>query len=322
MKIKLVVADGNNQARVLCRKDFIERCKYNNVIFTNDDDVDAILIHNVLLDDKILNNSKIPLIILEKFDSVTIANRMALKNKNVIGIIKNTTLRDPALNNSYTKKTMFPTKLPYDYTSESEITLNDDDLSKLYLGYTYAMYDIMEPIINNFKLEKDIRKIDCNFYGTVNYKNPNISLHRQTCLDQLNRLSTKYNILGGSGRPLKTLQYHKILEISSSGVSPWGWGEACFRDFEIILSGSILIKPDTSFVVGAQDIYQNNIHYIPCKMDFSDLDEKIDYIKSNWNKLYDMRYQSLNYLLSWWKKNVFADYFSQLLKDIVDKRKI
>lgn len=57
-------------------------------------------------------------------------------------------------------------------------------------------------------------------------------------------------------------------------LSPYGQGELCFRDFEIIKYGSIMIKPDMSKVITHPNIYIPYETYIPCNLDYSDLIEK------------------------------------------------
>ena len=68
---------------------------------------------------------------------------------------------------------------------------------------------------------------------------------------------------------------------SKCTLSPYGMGELCFRDFEIIQYGSVMIKPDMSNVITYQNIYIPYETYVPCKLDWSDLIEKIEWVKSN-----------------------------------------
>lgn len=57
--------------------------------------------------------------------------------------------------------------------------------------------------------------------------------------------------------------------------SPFGYGEICWRDFEAIATGSVLVKPDMSHIEADPDIYVPGETYVPVAWDFSDLDEKI-----------------------------------------------
>lgn len=59
-------------------------------------------------------------------------------------------------------------------------------------------------------------------------------------------------------------------------LSPFGWGEVCFRDFEAILNGSLLLKPDMSHLNTWPDIYRPYETYVPFRWDCEDLIDKID----------------------------------------------
>jgi hypothetical protein len=76
-------------------------------------------------------------------------------------------------------------------------------------------------------------------------------------------------------------EYADILKRSKCALSPFGMGEVCFRDFEIIQAGSVLLKPDMSNVKTYPNIYIPYETYIPCNLDYSDLIEKIEWIMDN-----------------------------------------
>lgn len=64
-------------------------------------------------------------------------------------------------------------------------------------------------------------------------------------------------------------------------LSPYGWGEVCFRDFEAVLNGSLLLKPDMGHLKTWPDIYQPYETYVPFRWDCEDLVEKIDEYLNN-----------------------------------------
>lgn len=51
-------------------------------------------------------------------------------------------------------------------------------------------------------------------------------------------------------------------------LSPFGWGEICYRDFETIIGGALLIKPNMCHLKTWPDIYQKN-YYFPINWDLS-----------------------------------------------------
>jgi hypothetical protein len=76
-------------------------------------------------------------------------------------------------------------------------------------------------------------------------------------------------------------EFINTMQRSKCTLSPYGMGELCFRDFEIIQYGSVMIKPDMSNVITHPNIYIPYETYVPCKLDWSDLLEKIEWVKSN-----------------------------------------
>jgi hypothetical protein len=59
-------------------------------------------------------------------------------------------------------------------------------------------------------------------------------------------------------------------------ISPFGWGEVCFRDYEAVMNHTLLIKPSMAGIMTYPDIYIENETYIPLKWDFDDLNIKAD----------------------------------------------
>ena len=105
------------------------------------------------------------------------------------------------------------------------------------------------------------------------------SEHRENCL---NSLSLKYNSKKGK-LPLK--DYLDVLYNSKVSISPFGMGEICFRDYEAMVMGTILIKPDMSKVNTYPNIYIDGETYISVDYDWKNLNEMIDYVLDNFKDL-------------------------------------
>ena len=99
--------------------------------------------------------------------------------------------------------------------------------------------------------------------------------------------------------------FYKELNQSKIVLSPFGWGEVCFRDFEAIVSGSMLLKPSMDHLVTWPNIYVPYETYVPIDWDASDLFEKTDYYlqhhderqkiaKNAWESYNDQRNQLEN----------------------------
>lgn len=71
--------------------------------------------------------------------------------------------------------------------------------------------------------------------------------------------------------------YFRDMQRSRITFSPFGWGELCFRDFEAVRAGSLLLKPDMGHLDTWPDVYLPGETYVPVAWDGSDLKEQIDY---------------------------------------------
>tara|TARA_R110001606_G_scaffold395664_2_gene568559 strand:- start:192045 stop:193187 length:1143 start_codon:yes stop_codon:yes gene_type:complete len=79
-------------------------------------------------------------------------------------------------------------------------------------------------------------------------------------------------------------QYWRELSAARICFSPFGYGEVCWRDYEAIMCGALLIKPDMSHIKTEPNIFIPFVTYIPVSWDFSDLPEKIEYYLENKQK--------------------------------------
>ena len=80
-------------------------------------------------------------------------------------------------------------------------------------------------------------------------------------------------------------EYYSKMYNSKIILSPFGFGELPPRDLESCMFGSVLIRPDVSHIETMPNIYVPYETYVPCKHDFSDLNEKIDYVLSDYKNL-------------------------------------
>jgi hypothetical protein len=102
-----------------------------------------------------------------------------------------------------------------------------------------------------------------------------IAYQRRLCLERI----------AGNGLFLTGIvpqrQYYRELCDSKITLSPFGWGEVCFRDFEAIISGSLLFKPDMSHVKTWPDVYIPYETYVPVNWDGTDIIEKAETYLAN-----------------------------------------
>lgn len=92
-------------------------------------------------------------------------------------------------------------------------------------------------------------------------------------------LGERFNVTRG-GR-VSYSRYIEELRNSKLCFSPFGYGEVCWRDFEAMCTGSLLLKPDVSHLRVANDIFKPYETYVPLSWDLSDLSDKVAYYVKN-----------------------------------------
>ena len=151
------------------------------------------------------------------------------------------------------------------------------------LGY-WNDYSNLQPINTNknidmcaiFQAKHDYSE-DHGVRNDLHYTN-----HRKGLWEELEPLKSKYIMLT---EKMPFQEYMKNLWNSKISLSPFGMGELCFRDLESMGMGTIILKPSHKKVDTLPNLMIDNETFIPCKYDWSDLEEKIDYILSNFNEL-------------------------------------
>ncbi len=94
---------------------------------------------------------------------------------------------------------------------------------------------------------------------------------RGKLLDEIEALEKKFRMTGTGRASAK--RYFAELGFSKLTLSPFGWGEVCFRDYEAIACGSLLIKPDMGHLETSPDIYIPGETYVPIPWDFQGASE-------------------------------------------------
>jgi hypothetical protein len=71
--------------------------------------------------------------------------------------------------------------------------------------------------------------------------------------------------------PIGKRAYLRELAQSKICFSPFGYGEVCWRDYEAVYAGALLVKPDMSHVETAPDLFVADETYVPLQWTFEDL---------------------------------------------------
>lgn len=97
--------------------------------------------------------------------------------------------------------------------------------------------------------------------------------HRKDAYERLKVIPGRHSAPSPTGFKV----YMANLALSRVTPSPLGWGEVCFRDYEAVAAGCLLVKPDMSHLTTSPDIYVTGETYVACRWDLSDLRERCEY---------------------------------------------
>jgi hypothetical protein len=141
---------------------------------------------------------------------------------------------------------------------------------------------------------------------------------RRPLVEKLEPLKSKYKIaMLKDGQRVPLQEFYQALGNSKIVIVPLGYGEMMPRDVETSMFGNVLLKNDMSHIETIPNIYVDNGTYIAMKWDYSDLEEKIEFILSKWEHLVNhlaiqmqIMYESANSV------NNRIIYLYNLLKDL------
>jgi hypothetical protein len=278
-----------------------DRLRDYSIDITNSDDYDYLFVgmhdfvnKKVNLNESInyglenLSNISGDYFLFEGSDSTSLMGSYEVFEKsNAIYLFKNQTLptrehyKTPYAHNKWFWKSGSDLDLSYNISS---LQWDKIKLTGWNLGQLLPEYRNFQPINTNKTLD-----ISAIFRGTHDYNEDHTSQnnhfyqnHRSGLWKKLEILKNNYSMVCNK---LPKLEYLQSLWDSKIAFSPFGMGEICFRDFECMQFGTIFIKPNQDLVHTIPNIYEDGKTYIGCKYDWSDLEEKVDYIMSNFQEL-------------------------------------
>lgn len=212
------------------------------------------------------------------------------------------------------------------------VPLGGDDFDKLKISWNLAagiypvkvnhkrFFSKINEVINVPKLTISLLKSLKRKEKTKNYQlfdvharfsfhsRPTISFQRKLFFDIL---KNKDNVLLGKADPK---QYNYELKNSKITISPFGWGEICYRDFEAMFNYSVLIKPDVSHLETWPNLFLPYETYIPVKWDGTDLVDKIDYYLSHKAELKRIAENAYDCL----KESLYKDQYDQRVGQLLN----
>jgi len=167
------------------------------------------------------------------------------------------------------------------------------DLRKMHLGWNlsynnYLDYKFVNP--NKFKLwylkaPKFTKPSSLERAISASYRGKMAGAtvpQRKAVMETLVNLNKKYPKSFVTGPVISKADYTKEVRNSKALVSPFGYGEICYRDMEAFIHGCILVKPDMEHVETFPNVFIKNETYIPTKWDLSDLKDTLLEVDKNY----------------------------------------
>jgi Glycosyl transferases group 1 len=197
-----------------------------------------------------------------------------------------------------------------DPVAHSTQPVTREQLSKLVLGCNLASDRTIVKLHQSCALnpQTSTREYDIVFRGSV--PTDWMRYLRREIGPALARLEKRYRVIAPMNR-VPVQEYYREMQRSRICISPFGYGEVCWRDFEAILCGCLLMKPDVGHVETYPNIFRPNQTYVPIQWDFSDLEEKCCYYLENENERQRIAGQAFEVLDRFYKedgiKNVVVD---------------
>ena len=118
-------------------------------------------------------------------------------------------------------------------------------------------------------VEPSSRTVKASFRFGTGYRRETVAFQRQL-------VRKTADALGFPTDKIPRPEYLKELRSCKVAVSPFGWGEPSVKDFEVIVNGAALLKPDLSHMETWPDLYLAGETYLPFNWDCSDLGAVID----------------------------------------------
>ncbi len=202
-------------------------------------------------------------------------------------------------------------------------SLEDKDLKKIILGWNngicdYSYYSTIKKKI--FSLTGKLFFTKTKFYKfkknlisarfKQNYNRNTINFHRE--------LFEKicFNICDTTR--VNRYKYFQELKNSFFSLSPFGWGEICYRDFETFSYSALLLKPNMDHINTWPNYYLKDKTYISLDWDQADANqlEKIINNKENYKNIAEFGYSNYFKFFDNYNKFFFKKHFEKIISEI------
>ncbi len=111
-------------------------------------------------------------------------------------------------------------------------------------------------------------------------------------------------------------QYIAEMILSKIAFSPFGWGEVCFRDFEAVAAGALLVKPSMDHIQTSPNLYVEGKTYVPCSWDMSDVPDICRYYLAHPEQAKEIIHNAQEILHHYYEDGGFVDDVGRIMAHV------
>lgn len=198
-------------------------------------------------------------------------------------------------------------------------TIPDGFLDKLVVGPSFATADFILPTLDTATLPQGDRPIDLHARiavgGTPWYQAMRAQCHEAA--EALSQGASGLNVVTGTG--IRHDQFLAELRSSRICFSAFGYGEVCWRDYEAIQNGAVLLKQDMGHVETVPDVFVADETYVPVRWDLSDFEDKVHGLLADPDRCARIAQNAHDVLTGWARSEAFVDQVAPIFGVTQDK---
>lgn len=187
------------------------------------------------------------------------------------------------------------------------------ELGKIVLGWNIALDDRIRALHARTGGSLDDRPRDIDVICRASFVADSwIHPLRAPVATTLRRLDGEHRVVTPE-QPVSPEVYAREMSRSRICVSPFGYGELCWRDFEAILAGCLLVKPDVAHLATEPDVFVPRETYVPVRWDLSDLESTLRHHLARPDEIDRIRRNAFERLASYYAQGGFVRAFARVL---------
>lgn len=241
--------------------------------------------------------------------------------------LRNAARMDPLVD-FYVKKHVFRDRSRYGKATQGDTNLTDYFGRRAGLSEPLVTFPVPEGFLNKLILGPSFATAPGIMQGLLSERpsalNRPIDLHARFTVEgtpwyRAMRSDAKAALASLGGLEILhegTVPLHKFLiELRRAKLcfSPFGYGEVCWRDYEAIMAGAVLVKPDMGHVETDPDIFVPWETYVPVRWDLADFDDTVRRLSADLPQRERIAKQAFGVLRDW----LASDGFSRKLDPIL-----